>query len=103
MMPSTPGESAVDDFSVASFCLLSYGRHLRAIRTRKELWFLVHGEYKYTKPDVWITDRDVNNVILLVQEDKQFGESHAQLIAEAIAVFQDNNAHRSLRSRLPGN
>ena len=77
MMPSTPGESAVDDFAVASFRPFGYGRHLRAIRTRKELRFLVYGEYKYAKPDVWIIDRDANDVILLVQEDKQLGESHA--------------------------
>ena len=98
MLPAEPEESAVDDFAVALFHALGYIRRPRAIRTRKELRFFTCGESKYAKPDVSIIDRDANDVILLVQEDKHFsGErnAHAQLIAKAIAAFQDLNARRA--------
>ena len=92
-----PSESAVDDFVVALFHSLGYLRRPRAIRTHKELQFIVCGEKKYAKLDVCIIDRSVNDIILLVQEDNRFGgdiNPHAQLIAEALAAFQNNNARR---------
>ncbi len=92
MAPSE--ESAVIDFTVALFRSFGYTRRPRAIRTRKELRFLICGDSKYAKPDDCIFERDVNDIILLVQEDKRFGGAHAQLIAETIAAFQDNNARR---------
>ncbi|PBK67270.1 hypothetical protein ARMSODRAFT_889451 [Armillaria solidipes] len=97
MMPSESEESAVDDFAVALFHSLGYIHRPRAIRTRKELRFFICGESKYAKLDVCIIDRDANDIILLVQEDKRFAgkrDPHAQLVAEAIAAFQDNNARR---------
>jgi Uma2 family endonuclease len=90
MMPDKPEDSAVDDFAMALFHSLEYMHRPRAIRTRKELRFFTCGEVKYAKPDVCIINRDANDIILLVQEDKHFGgeiEAHPQLIAEAIAVF----------------
>ena len=44
-------------------------------------------------------DRSQNDILLLVQEDKRFGEekisdAEAQLIAEAIAAFSLNNSLR---------
>ncbi|KAK2459785.1 hypothetical protein APHAL10511_008217 [Amanita phalloides] len=97
MMPSEPQESAVDDFAVALFHSLGYIRRPRAIRTRMELRFFTCGKFKYAKPDVCIIDRDQNDIILLVQEDKRFGgdrDPYAQLIADAIAAFQDTNSRR---------
>jgi hypothetical protein len=97
MMPTEPEESAVDDFAVALFHSLGYIHRPRAIRTRKELRFFTCGEVKYAKADVCIINRDANDIILLVQEDKRFGgdgEAHPQLIAEAIAAFQDMNSRR---------
>ncbi|PBK95740.1 hypothetical protein ARMGADRAFT_1052919 [Armillaria gallica] len=79
MVPSE--ESAVIDFTVALFRSLGYIRRPRAIRTRKELRFLICGDSKYAKSDDCIFDRDTNDIILL-------------LIAETIAAFQDNNARR---------
>ena len=51
------------------------------------------------KTDVCIVDRSQNGILLLVQEDKWFGEekisdAEAQLIAEAIAAFSLNNSFR---------
>ena len=94
-----PSESAVDDFVVALFHSLGYLRRPRAIRTHKELQFIVCGEKKYAKLDVCIIDRSVNDIVLLVHEDNRFGgdiNPHAQLTAEALAAFQNNNARRRL-------
>jgi hypothetical protein len=97
MMPSEPEESAVDDFAVALFHSLGYLHRPRAVRTRKELRFNICGENKYAKPAVCIIDRNTSDIILIVQEDKRLGgdiNPHAQLITEAIATFQNNNARR---------
>ncbi|KAK0464768.1 uncharacterized protein EV420DRAFT_1062917 [Desarmillaria tabescens] len=96
MVPSEPEDSAVVDFTVAFFHCLGYIHRPRAIRTRKELRFLICGETKCAKPDICILNRDTNDIILLVQEDKRFGpgDVHAQLIAGTIAAFQFNNARR---------
>ncbi|KAK0464736.1 uncharacterized protein EV420DRAFT_1476132 [Desarmillaria tabescens] len=68
----------------------------RAIRTRKKLRFFICRESKYSLLDVCILDRDTDDVILLVQEDKQLGQGdgHARLVAGAIAAFQVGNAQR---------
>ncbi|KAH9475528.1 hypothetical protein JR316_0012643 [Psilocybe cubensis] len=97
MMPAEPEESAVVDFAVVLFHSLGYLHRPRAVRTRKKLRLLICGEKKYAKPDVCIIDRNENDIILLVHEDKRFGgdtDPHAQLIASAIATFQNNNAQR---------
>ena len=94
-MPPDPEESAVVDFAVPLFTSLGYPNRPRAVRTREELPLFVCGEHKYAKPDICIIDRNSNDVILLVQEDRRFGGGislHAQLIAEAIAAFQSDNA-----------
>lgn len=97
MMPTDPEETAVVDFAVALFESLGYLDRPRAVRTRKELRFTTCSERKYAKPDICIIDRSANDIILLAQED--YGgdiNPHAQLIAEAIAAFQNNNARRRL-------
>ncbi|KAK2465134.1 hypothetical protein APHAL10511_002826 [Amanita phalloides] len=96
MMP-TRSEESVNDFSVALLILLGYIGRPRIIRTRKELRFFTCGESKCAKPDICIVNCEENDIILLVQEDKRLGgktESHARLIAEAIATFQDINSRR---------
>ncbi|KAF8332395.1 uncharacterized protein EI90DRAFT_3055506 [Cantharellus anzutake] len=79
------GESAVDDFAAGLFRALGYARRNRVVHTRKT--------------DVCIIDRDQNDILLLVQEDKRYEEGdgadpEAQLIAEAIAAFDTNNKQR---------
>jgi hypothetical protein len=92
-------DSAVVDFTVALSHSLGYLLHRRLIRTRRDLRLFICGESKYTNPDVCIIDRNAN-VVLLVQEDKQSGgkqDPHAQLVAGAIAAFQDMNGWRGLK------
>jgi hypothetical protein len=91
-------ESAVDDFAVSLFHALGYIHRPRVARTRQELRFLICGECKYAKPNVSILDRSMDDIILLVQEDKRFGgptDAYAQLIAEAIAAYQVNQSTRT--------
>jgi hypothetical protein len=99
MVPTGPEESAVDDFAVELFKTLGYVRRNRVARTRKDIPLLICGEQRRAKADVCIIDRLENGILLLVQEDKRFGEekifdAEAQLIAEAIAAFSLNNSLR---------
>jgi hypothetical protein len=98
MVPTGPEEFAVNDFAVELFKTLGYVRRNRVARTCKDIPLLICGEQRHAKTDVCIVDRSQNDILLLVQEDKQFGEkisdAEAQLIAEAIAAFSLNNSLR---------
>ncbi|KAH9966458.1 hypothetical protein BC827DRAFT_1264446 [Russula dissimulans] len=104
-MAVRPGEeSAVDDFAVQLFKILSYtGRAVgRVARTRKDLPFWVCGEQRHAKTDVCIMDG--SDILLLVQEDKRHmdgSDPEPQLIAEAIAAFYNNNDTRVRALGLP--
>jgi hypothetical protein len=88
-------ESAVDDFAMLLFRALGYTRRGRVLRSRKDISFVVCGEWKHAKTDVCILDDF--QILLLVQEDKRHLEAtdpEPQLIAEAIAAFSANNQTR---------
>ena len=92
------GETAVDDFAVELFKVLGYVRRQRLARTRVDLPLLICGEERHAKTDVCIVDRSQND-ILLVQEDKRLQQlepvnARAQLVAGAVAAFNENNAQR---------
>ena len=93
------GETAVDDFAVELFKVVGYVRRERVARTRVDLPFFICGKIRHAKTDVCIVDRSQNDILLLVQEDKRLGlwepvNARAQLVAEAVAAFNENNAHR---------
>ncbi|KAF9471173.1 hypothetical protein BDN70DRAFT_978410 [Pholiota conissans] len=100
MVPS-PEDSAVDDFAVKLFNTLGYVRRHRVARTRKDIPLLICREWRHSKTDVCILDREQNDITLLLQEDKHFGlgelsctDAEAQLITMCIAAFSHNNRHR---------
>lgn len=98
-MVSSTGETAVDDFAVELLKLTGYVRRNRVARTRKDLPLLICGEWRHAKTDVCIVDRQQNDILLLVQEDKRLEDrepfdARAQLVAEALAAFAENNASR---------
>lgn len=98
MRPHPSEESAVDDFAVRLFDLLGYTTRHISLRTRKDIPLLICGEYRHAKTDVCLLANGTD-ILLLVQEDKRSFEEHgsdpeAQLIAEAIASFQENNKIR---------
>jgi len=93
------GETAVDDFAVELFKVLGYVRRQRLARTRVDLPLLICGKERHAKTDVCIVDRSQNDILLLVQEDKRLQQlepvsARAQLVAEAVAAFNENNAQR---------
>lgn len=98
-MVSSNGESAVGDFVVELFKIMGYVRRNQVARTRKDLHLLICGEYRHAKTDVCIVDRSQNDILVLVQEDKRLEDrepasAQAQLVAEAVAAFGENNENR---------
>lgn len=95
-------ESAVDDFGVFLLNLFDLDTWQRQIRTHKDIPLLICGEWRHAKTDVCIVDDD--GIYLLVQEDKKYQSMEdpvAQLVAEALACFQHNNARRVLLEKNP--
>ena len=90
------GETAVDDFAVELFRCLGYVRRERVARTRTDIPLLICGENRHVKTDVCIIDHTQHDILLLVQEDKRLEvvNAQAQLVAEAVAAFNQNNVQR---------
>jgi hypothetical protein len=89
-------ESVVDDFAANLLMTLGYETDQTVIRTRKDIRFDICGQQVFAKTDICIMDVD-SEIILLVQEDKShisLMDPEPQLVAEAIAAFQTNNANR---------
>jgi hypothetical protein len=89
-------ESGVDDFAAELLRVMGYERDHTIVRTRKSIRLHICGEIVPAKTDVCIMDVS-SEILLLVQEDKSHingSDTEAQLIAEAIAAFQENNAKR---------
>jgi hypothetical protein len=102
-------ESAVDDFARTVLECFNYDDDDLVIRSREELRLDMCGHRTSAKPDLCV-ETSVLTIKLLVQEDKSYQVSmdrtfsntnpEAQVIAEAIAAFQENN--KTLRRlRLP--
>ncbi|KAK0218822.1 hypothetical protein IW262DRAFT_1317667 [Armillaria fumosa] len=90
-------ESAVNDFVAELLRILGYERQDTVVRTRKNIRFLMCGEYVHATTDACLLDAE-SLVLLLVQEDKSHinpMDPESQLIAEAIAAFQENNKRRT--------
>jgi hypothetical protein len=88
-------ESAVEDFAAELLRVMGYEAKSTIVRTRKKMRLLVCGEQVHAKTDVSVSDVEFGLVLPLVQVDKSHINSQdpePQLIAEAIAAFQYNNA-----------
>ena len=89
-------ESAVDDFAFHLLSLMGYVPRSRIARTRMDIPLTICGHGVLAKTDVCIVDSD--EILLIVQEDKRHKESkdvEAQLVAGAIAAFQESNYRRT--------
>ncbi|THV04066.1 hypothetical protein K435DRAFT_714828, partial [Dendrothele bispora CBS 962.96] len=98
-MSHRSGENAVGDFVVQLFRTMGYVHRERVARSRKDLTLQICGELRHARTDVCLVDRANNDIVLLVQEDKRVedGENNvaeAQLVAEAVAAFAENNKNR---------
>jgi hypothetical protein len=98
-------ESAVDDFAKTMFHIFHYDYGDRCIRTREELVLEMCGKTTGAKPDLCIETMN-SSIKLMVQEDKNYNVANgnflgsnpeAQVIAEAIAAFQNNSKMRTGR------
>lgn len=90
-------ESAVDAFVAELLRAMGYEREETVVYTQKSLWLLMCGDYVYAKSDVCVMDT-ASNISLVAQEDKSHikpSDPEPQLIAEAIAAFQQNNNIRT--------
>jgi hypothetical protein len=91
-------EYAVDDMAKSIFQVFEYDAGENAIRTRETIVLEMCNSRTQANPDVCIESTDMS-IRLLVQEDKSYNVGNdrylasypeAQLIAEAIAAFQEN-------------
>jgi hypothetical protein len=91
------GESVVADFAVELLRVMGYEMDHTIVRTRKNIRLLMCSEFVLATTDVCLMDVS-SEILLLVQEDKMHisntSDPEAQLIANAIAAFQANNAIR---------
>ncbi|KAH9051164.1 hypothetical protein EDB83DRAFT_1326134 [Lactarius deliciosus] len=89
------GESAFGDFVAHLLGLLGYDDvGDRFICRKRDITLLMCGKYTTAMTDVYIVSRRNTEILLVVQEDKNFLEGvdpEPQLIAQAIAAFQRNN------------
>ena len=93
-------------FAVELFKVLGYVRRQRLARTRVDLPLLICGKERHAKTDVCIVDRSQNDILLLVQENKRLQQlepvnARAQLVAGAVAAFNENNAQREAMALPP--
>ena len=76
--------------------VMGYERDETIVHARKNIRLHMCGEFVHAKTDVCIMDVS-SEILLLVQEDKTHmnpSDPEAQLMAEAIGAFQENNAKR---------
>jgi len=102
MTPKVGQESAVDQFAYELLKRLRYDSEDKIIIIRRAFPFVICGETRQAQTDLCIVDD--NEVVLLVQEDKRLSSNkdpEPQLIAEAIAAFNNNNAARIRDLKLP--
>jgi len=89
-------ESMVDDFTKELLFYMGYESKGRILRTRHSLGFVICGDTRTAQTDVCIMRRR-GGFLLLMQEDKRLisiRDPEPQVIAEAIAAFQENNKIR---------
>ncbi len=109
LVEGKPEEGIVTNFTADLLRAMGYAAvdlSRVSVRSRKSIPLLMCGEMVYTRPDVCVFHR-TEGVLLVVQEDRSRFEldmdstttpppppPEAQLIAQAIAAFQENNRKR---------
>jgi hypothetical protein len=102
MIPTpSPAQSGVHDFVVNLFHMLHYTYGRRVACTNKQIPLSICDKYRDAKIDICLLDRHQDNILLVVQDDKRFGDgekvqssAEAQLIAKAVATFFWNNRQK---------
>jgi len=97
----TRPETFVDDFNITLLHRLHYIPVNHVVTARTDLRLHICGQYKHAKTDICIIDRSHNDTIIFVQENKRSrptvpADAPAQLVAESVAAFNENNEQRRL-------
>lgn len=97
-------DSAATDFTAEVLQAMGYEHRNTVVRRRKTLRLDMCGEEVYTQANIGLIGVNYN-ILLVVQEDKSHinpaADPRAQLVTDAIAVFQVSNANRINRLFLP--
>jgi hypothetical protein len=92
-MSHRPSEqSAVINFAVYMLKVLGYLPQDWLVQTHRDISLRICGEVWFARPDAVIMDGE--DILLLVRKDKchiEIADTYAQLVAAAIAAFQDHN------------
>jgi hypothetical protein len=98
------GESAVIDFTFQLFRPLGYVHPEQLAIKRVDLPLFICGENKHAEADVCIIDYTSKHILLVQAVERLKHEpvnAPAQLVAEAVAVFNMNNARREVIGHPP--
>ena len=94
-------ESAIDDFAAATLRFLGYNERHSTVATRYIIPLTICGETRAAQTDVCVIYRPTTILLVLVEDKTLFNKTNAeaQVVAEAIAAFQFNNAKRAARGQ----
>jgi|SRR5882724_1036751 len=94
----SPQESTVDTFAEKLLNAMDYDTGDRLVCTRRILPLVICGHNSRAQTDICVLKDKTSPLLLMVQEDKRLEtakDPEPQVIAEAIAAFQENNKARS--------
>ncbi len=98
------GKNAVVDFTFELLRVVGYFRRRQLARRRVEFPLWICGENKRARTDVCIIDRAQNDRVLLVVrkgDKKRSNVARAQLVAEAVGAFTENQTARKTMGLAP--
>lgn len=105
MAPTDSADSAVIDFAVALLRALGYIGRTRAARTRMNVPLYICGAWMAGETDVGLVGLEHDEIMLVVHVEKRSGhacesrDAQHQLVATAIASFNENNRIRQASGR----
>ncbi|KAI9431212.1 hypothetical protein BJY52DRAFT_1101129, partial [Lactarius psammicola] len=70
MLPVDAGESVVIDFTVELLRQLGYMKRSRIAHTRKDIPFLICGEYMHAKTGICLLNISKDDILLLVHDEQ---------------------------------
>ena len=92
-------ESAIGDFAAATLKFLGFNERHATVATRYIIPLTICGETRAAQTEVCIIYRPTTILLVLVGTLLDKTNAEAQVVAEAIAAFQFNNAKRAARGQ----
>ncbi|KAF8509299.1 hypothetical protein BU17DRAFT_32085, partial [Hysterangium stoloniferum] len=92
--------NVIDDFARELFLIMRYKTNKRLLRTRHSIPLVICGENSNAQTDICLIQKK-REFLLIVQDDKRFyNNKDPEVIAEAVAAFQENNRMRKEEDRI---